>query len=55
MERDICVRQSMYIALCRAASFLSYGACELWVSTGGGGVLVLSEERAIVLSHKTSA
>lgn len=27
MERDIRVRQSMRIALCRAVSFLSYGAC----------------------------
>lgn len=38
MERDIRVRQSMCVALCRAVSFLSYGACaalgEYWRRKG---------------------
>lgn len=55
MEKDIHVRQSMCIALCRAVSFLSYVHVQLWVSTSVGGILVPSEEGAVGLSHRTSA
>lgn len=55
MERDVCIRQSMCIILCRTIPFLCYGACAVLGEYHAGGVLVPSEEGATGLSHKTSA